>query len=150
MDETKFKETGGLHSGRRSRAPTSHLWLKTCLLLLNPWWKTNAKVKTHKFIPFKVQTFFKKFSSSFQFVLYLFFKLSFHVHAHLWIMCVLARIIKALIQKLEIWFPTHGVMEALRPSIYLHPDFNASFVGHFEVIRVTFCYGKNPMGGWPR
>jgi hypothetical protein len=24
MDETKFKETGGLHSGRRSRAPTSY------------------------------------------------------------------------------------------------------------------------------
>jgi hypothetical protein len=23
MDETKFKETGGLHSGQRSRAPTS-------------------------------------------------------------------------------------------------------------------------------
>jgi hypothetical protein len=44
-------------------------------------------------------------------------------------MCVLARIIKALIQKLEIRFPTHGVMEALRPSIYFHPYFNASFVG---------------------
>jgi len=27
MDETKFKETGGLHSGRRSRAPTSGLLL---------------------------------------------------------------------------------------------------------------------------
>jgi hypothetical protein len=41
-------------------------------------------------------------------------------------------------------------MEALRPNIYLHPDVNASFVGHFEVIKVIFCYGKNPMGGWPK
>jgi hypothetical protein len=41
-------------------------------------------------------------------------------------------------------------METLKPNIYPHPDFNASFVGHLEVIKVTFCYGKNLMGGWPR
>ncbi len=128
-----------------------HLWLNMCLLLLNPWWRASAKVKTHKFIPFKVQTFFVlSFFLVFNLFCILFLKWSFHVHAHPWTMCVLTRIIKALIQKLEIWFPTHGVMEALRPSIYPHPDFNASFVEHLEVIKVTFCYGKNPMGGWPR
>jgi len=29
MDETKFKKTGGLHSGRRSQAPTSYLIYKS-------------------------------------------------------------------------------------------------------------------------
>jgi len=33
MDETKFKETGGLHSGRRSRAPTSSKNGQNCFSL---------------------------------------------------------------------------------------------------------------------
>jgi hypothetical protein len=38
MDETKFKETRGLHSGRRSQAPTSYISGYCDYFIGGYWW----------------------------------------------------------------------------------------------------------------
>jgi hypothetical protein len=46
---------------------------------------------------------------------------------------------------LETLFLADDVMDVLGimyPQYWLHLDFNASFVKHLVVIKVTFCYGK--------
>jgi hypothetical protein len=75
MDETKFKETEGLHSGRRSRAPTNHC---KCLPIL--WTTFNVfieiKTNTHQ-TSMKTWPYYLFLHTNFGFWFYLLYSLRF-------------------------------------------------------------------------
>ncbi len=62
-------------------------------------------------------------------------------------MCGLTRVVKSLIRKLEIKFPTHGVKNVfgiVYPQYWLQPNCDASFAMHLEVLKIFFV--KNTQG----
>jgi hypothetical protein len=61
------------------------------------------------------------------------------------VLSILIGVGKNLVLKLEIKFPTHGVMDALGivcPKYWMQPKCDATFFKHLQIIKSTFYMGK--------